>query len=342
VILLTLGSGLWLLLTLVTDYSLIGTWTDLAVPPLVLGASLAALPASRRIAAVRLRWLARAGLVPTALLAGIMTVAPLLLLVPPLTLGGMFTISEMMSEHRVQETISPDGLWVAAVDIREVGIYSGGTARMLVQVYPRWFPVVEETVWSGTLYGESRTVQWADGRTLDIPAADGPVPVGSLRLHEPAALRMVAGLIELESREIAREQHNQNDTGLVRDVPLFPAPRSGEYIEYGSVLSEQSQMFRAYSIAGHSAGEIESWHVQALAQPPWSVVRVRHRTEHGGVPLVPVLVTCIEVARDLGGGQSRSYSWVILPAASTNPHQDVRVIIDTPAALDKVDCQPEP
>jgi hypothetical protein len=79
---------------------------------------------------------------------------------------------EILNEKEIQQVASPDGTQVARVTFRGVGAYSGGNGRVSVNVYARFFPILEhEVYYNGSSLAsedESNYVAWLDNRTLLI------------------------------------------------------------------------------------------------------------------------------------------------------------------------------
>jgi hypothetical protein len=112
-----------------------------------------------------------------------------LLVMPPFTLGALFTIDEISHEKLIQQATSPDGSRVAQVYFRGVGAYASGNGRIYVRVKHRLLPFVERDVYH--LHGshaDENTVEylsWRDSDTLYISETDEALRVGVIAFRVP-------------------------------------------------------------------------------------------------------------------------------------------------------------
>lgn len=132
VILINLLVGLFLWFLFSTDYSLIGNLPDMLFPPLSAFVALASI-AFVKTYIKECGFLITLVHLPSLIGGGLYILIALVLLVPPFTLGAIFTASEIANEIEIQRALSPDGSRTAYVYFRGVGAYSGGSGVFLYE-----------------------------------------------------------------------------------------------------------------------------------------------------------------------------------------------------------------
>ena len=197
-----LGAVLWFLLF--TDYSFVGTLPDVLFPVIVFVFALV----SRGLSANTDPRVRRRCLLPSLLGGGLYAGAIVLLLIPPLTLGVVFLVSEYAAEQVIERTTSPNGRQVAVVTFRPVGAYGGGNGRVFVAVQHRWLPGLERDVhatptsyvvgFDGSLDGPY--VEWEGDDTIRVREAPEPIDLGVCGGELPLFVRLPLLLV----RSLAR------------------------------------------------------------------------------------------------------------------------------------------
>ena len=198
-VILALGVLLWFLSF--TNYSLLGSWTDLIFPVAVGLAAFISLAVALPRTVGRGRVLTAAAHLPALLGGGLFVLSTLLMFVPPFTLGGLFAFDELAGEKQIQQIESPDRRLTADVYFRGVGAYSGGNGRVDVRIRDRFVPFLERDVYylGRSLASETSSdyVSWLDNRTLKISETGETVDVRGVKTGAPAIVVIPAVLIRM-------------------------------------------------------------------------------------------------------------------------------------------------
>jgi hypothetical protein len=194
---LCLGVVLWFFYF--TDYSWSGTIPDIVFPPVVAVISFVSLLAARNARNRSLSRAARLACLPPLIGGGSYVLMAALLLMPPFTLGALFTIDEISNEKLIQEAPSPDGTRVAEVYFRGVGAYASGNGRIYVRVKHRLLPFVERDVYHlhGSHVDQDTTdyLSWSDSDALYIPETHEQVAVGMIGFQIPSVFAIPVNLL---------------------------------------------------------------------------------------------------------------------------------------------------
>ncbi len=186
-----LGALLWFMDC--TDYSWANTIADELFGLLAFVVACMSLSAARHYSR-RQRWPARLACLPSLLEGGMQLAVALLLFVPPFTLGGIFLLSEVVSERQIQQAVSPDGRQVAGVYFRSVGSYTGGNGHIYVRIHDRLLPFVERDVYSlSRSYASGRVeeyLRWQGNDTLYITETKTEVKIGPPRMDYPLVIKV--------------------------------------------------------------------------------------------------------------------------------------------------------
>lgn len=317
------GSFLWFLFS--TDYSLTGTIPDILYPPIagiIAVLSLAIIKTSNRWQ----RLLITVVHLPSIIGGGLYILIVLVMLIPPFTLATIFTVSEIADETQIQRATSPDGTRAAYVYFRGVGAYSGGNGRMFVRVRHQMLPFLERDIFylSRSYASEDSTnyLEWQDNNTIYIPEIKREISVGVIRAEIPQVIALPYGIIRFLSAMAEQAVVNQQKTVPVRDIPIYA----------GNIFSDQSQylevdhtVFRSFNIEQEDIEKVEKWYEDALAKPPWKLVKVNRYTETEA-GLVHVRY-CIQATRDIDNEQ-RIYYWEFM--GSNDLSRGVHVNVGTP------------
>jgi hypothetical protein len=166
-------SGFFMLLLYASNLSFTGLWADYLLPP-VLGLCGLILTIFRlvKLRSLKDQSLALIGGAPPIIMGCLPLVLTMVMLLPPFTLAVFIMADEILNEKEIQRVASPNGTQVARVTFRGVGAYSGGNGRVSVNVYARFFPILEnEVYYNGSSLAsedESNYVTWLDNQTLLI------------------------------------------------------------------------------------------------------------------------------------------------------------------------------
>lgn len=201
---LNLALGLFLWFLLLTDYSLVGTLSDVVFPVIVFGVALVSRVACTKTdPRVRRRFL-----LPSLISGGLYTAFLVLMLIPPFTLGVLFLLGEYQAERVIERTTSPNGRQEAVVTFRPVGAYAGGNGRVFVTVRHRWLPGLERDVYAkpssyavgvdGSL--DKPYVAWDDDGTIRVQEEPEPIALGICGGELPMFIRVPVLLL----RSLAR------------------------------------------------------------------------------------------------------------------------------------------
>jgi hypothetical protein len=194
---LYLGVLLWFFYF--TDYSWTGLVPDIAFPPVVAMVALVSLLVSRKAAGASQRRAAKWACLPPLIGGCSYILMAVLLVMPPFTLGALFTIDEMSHEKLIQEAISPDRSRVAQVYFRGVGAYASGNGRIYVRLRHRLLPFLERDIYH--LHGSHADedtedyLSWRDDDTLYIPETQENVTVGIITFRIPPVFATPVRLI---------------------------------------------------------------------------------------------------------------------------------------------------
>jgi len=185
-----------------TDYSWANNAADALFGPLVAIVAIVSMCGARWRATWR-RWRIRIASLPSLIEGGMQVALAVFLLVPPFTLGGLFSLSEMLSERPIQQAVSPDGRRVAEVYFRSVGAYGRGNGRISVRVRERLLPCVERDVYSLSRSYASGSpeeyLQWRDNDTLYMSEKQVEVKIGPVKVSYPSAITVPSTVVQLLS-----------------------------------------------------------------------------------------------------------------------------------------------
>jgi hypothetical protein len=194
---LCLGVPLWFFYF--TDYSWAGIIPDITFPPVVAAISLVSLLVTRKSPTSSQRRVARWACLPSLIGGCSYMLMAVLLVMPPFTLGALFTIDEMSHERLIQEAVSPDGSRVAHVYFRGVGAYASGNGRIYVRVKHRLLPILERDVYHlHSSHADEDTadyLSWRDSDTLYIPETQEQVRIGTITFRVPPVFAIPVRLV---------------------------------------------------------------------------------------------------------------------------------------------------
>lgn len=193
-VVISVGTALFLWLTYSTNLSLYGTLLDLLFIPLAGVVGYICWGKARHMSEGKPRTTIRL----FSLVSLVGTVPPILIglcmWVPPFTLGAIFVTSEIVGEERAQTAVSPDRAWVADVRFQGTGAYTGGLGRVSVSVRHSLFPLIEQDIFyeSRSNFNPETTtfIRWIDEDSLYILESEEVVEVGDLEWHIPAMIRV--------------------------------------------------------------------------------------------------------------------------------------------------------
>jgi hypothetical protein len=329
-VVLVLGALLWFLN--VTNYSLVGSWSDLVFPVAVgLLAFIAFVKAWPRTTG-RGRLLVSVAHLPALLGGGLFVLSTLLLFVPPFTLGGLFAFDELAREKQIQQIESPDRRLTADVYFRGVGAYSGGNGRVDVRIRDPFVPFLERDVYyfGRSLANETSSdyVSWLDNRTLRISETGETVDVRGIKTGVAADVAIPLVLIGMLIQAAQEERVNQSLTAPVRDVPLYPS----SVVVGGPTYSAQKANVSRSIETGDDLQRVVEWHRQQLATAPWQVVGINSHNDDDGFGYHTEV--CIQATRASADG-ARIYYWELIGKTARGVH----INIGTPKPITNA-CSP--
>jgi len=292
---LALGVTLWFLYS--TDFSLAGTIPDLVFPPLVGLVGLGSLIVAKNVPDRTHKIIGRLLCLPSIIGAGLALFVALLLMVPPFTLGTLFTLSEIADETCIQATVSPNGTQVAEVYFRGVGAYSGGNGRIFIRIKYPAFPLVERDIFylSSSDADETTTdyLKWGSNDSLYISEIQQEIVIGKIQAETPEVVDVPINLIHYLIAVDQKASAERELTLPVRDVPTYTGRITDDQSQYSEGLQT---VFRSFNIPDHSPDEIAAWYRQTLSTPPWSMRQInRYSIQESGVNQVRY---CIQAQRD--------------------------------------------
>lgn len=248
------------------------------------------------------------------------------MLIPPLTLGALFAVSEIAGETQIQRVTSPDGTRSAYVYFRGVGAYSGGNGRIYVRVRHQILPFLERDIfYLGRSYASDDStnyLEWQDNNTIYIPEIKREVPVGTIRAEIPQIFAVPIGIVRLLSAMVDLPIVNQQQTASVRDIPVYSDNIFDDQSQYWEV---DNTVFRSFNIEEEGIEKVENWYEEALSEPPWELIKVNRYTEtDSGLVYIRY---CIQARRDIDN-EKRLYYWELM--GSNDLSHGVHVNIGTP------------
>jgi len=320
---LILGLFLWFLFS--TDYSLIGTITDILFPPVVGIIAIVSL-AVNKTNSRRQRLLITLVHLPSIIGSGLYVLTVLLMLVPPFTLGAFFAASEIAGETEIQRAISPDGTRTAYVYFRGVGAYSGGNGRIFVRIRHQLSPLLERDIFylSRSYANEDSTnyLEWRDNNTLYISETKQEIFIGVIEAEIPQVIALPYGIFRVLSTRAEQARVNQQRTIPVSDVPIYPGTIFSDQSQY---LERENTVFRSFNIEQEDIEKVVKWYEKALSTLPWTLVKVDRYTETE--PGLIHIRYCIQARRKVGDEQ-HTYYWEFM--GSNNLSRGVHVNIGSP------------
>lgn len=254
---LLLGIALWF--GYLTDVSLRGTILDYLFPPFV---TLFALITLKALPYEKKKY-GRLGYIPSLAGGCSYLLMVCIMLIPPFTLGFLFSISEVMSEVEIQRVMAPNNVSIAEVYFRPVGAYTSGSGYINIRVLNKFIPFIERDVYSLKSYSASEEasdyVQWIDNDTLHISETDENISIGGVKI------------VFVQSRIYAQEKQERikNHFAFLNEVPSYP----GKMTDNGTVYHDSRRIAVLYfSLPDNSPDEVYKWYKNALSEPPWEVV----------------------------------------------------------------------
>ena len=195
--------GLLLWFGYFTDYSVVGTWPDLLLPPVVGLVGLFSWRSAKNVSSEAMRRIHKLSSLPSIIGGCLPVLLAVIMLIPPFTLGFLFALEEIKGETRIHRVVSPDGWRLAEAYFRPVGAYSGGNGRIQVRVRYSLFPLVERDVYHlRRSYASKKTkhyLYWVDSDTLYISEKEQQLELGRLGFELPSFLAFPLRLIRVLS-----------------------------------------------------------------------------------------------------------------------------------------------
>lgn len=315
---LALGVVLWFLSF--TDYSLVGSWSDIIFPVAVGLTAFISLAVALARTGGRGRVLTAAAHVPALLGGGLFVLSTLLMFVPPFTLGGLFAFDELAGEKQIQQIESPDARLTADVYFRGVGAYSGGNGRVDVRLRARLVPFLERDVYhlGRSLASETSSdyVSWLDNHTLKISETGETVDVRGVKTEAPAIVVIPAVLIRMLIQAAQEERVNQALTAPMRDAPLYP----GSVVVSGPTYAAQKTNVWRSIETGDELPRVVEWHRQQLSTAPWQVIEINSHDDDDGLGYHTEV--CIRARRVADDG-TRMYYWELIGKTAGGVHINI-------------------
>lgn len=321
---LILGLCLWFLYC--TDYSLAGTVADIVFPPAVAGVALVSMAMVKRRRIFPRLFVTLAHL-PSIIGGGLYVLAGFMLLVPPFTLAGLFTLSEVGGETLIDQAVSPDGAQVASVYFRPVGAYSGGSGRIFVRVSPRLLPLIERDVYYLRVSSADENtidyLKWVDNQTIYIPERQQTVEVGHVQFQMPVVFALPISIVRYSSAQSEARQQEAELTKPLKDVPIYPGQIEHPSTFYVRVYQTAE---RVYFAPGSKLDDVTVWHQSALPAAGWRISEVEELSTSEGASRHEY---CIQ-AQKTESDQTRFYYWEITEVMGEGRSWQVRVDVTTP------------
>jgi hypothetical protein len=324
---INLGLGALLWFTFLTDYSLTGALPDLLLPPTAALIAFVSFGVIKKHNWTSRRRLVKLALLPSIVGGGLYVFVAILVLLPPYTLGAFFTISEISSETRIQQAVSPDGARVASVYFRGVGVYSGGNGRIFVCISPRALPFLERDVYYLRVSSADRDtpdyVRWIDNDTLYISETGEEISVGVIQAEIPLVIAIPLNMAKSVVANAEKQRIENELSTPVRDIPIYPDKFRGDHTEYSDIY-ETAERF--YFLPQNQVDEVASWYQEKLSQDGWNLAKVERRPKNEGHARHEY---CIQAERP-EQNQTRLYYWEITEVPGEGGTWQVRVTVSTP------------
>jgi hypothetical protein len=327
-----------------TDYSLPGTWADLALPIAGLVATFVALRASKSVLTPTIRTAAKiAALLTLVDVSMTILVAMVLAIMSPF--GAMYAAFSIGGEEQTSTAVSPDGTRIAEEYYEGGGLLSDGVVTIRVKY--RLMPLLERDVYRGPSVTDEH-VTWEDNDTLYVPGTGEQIRLGLVHAElAPAVQYGIAAwglfgvLSDIDKNAAETHKRDEEMSQPLKDIPLYPGRTENDYSGANMIGGGG---FRAFDIKGPSSDDAAKWYTDALSQGPWSVVSTKRRETYGStaesVGDERLVYDCIEAVRQEDGGEGKHYYWEFLWGEQSN---HVRVIVNTPEPPAWSDCDgPQP
>ena len=315
---LILGLFLWFLF--LTDYSLVGNVPDIIFPPsvgIIAFTSLSAIKFKVRLH----RRLATLTHLPSIIGGGMYILTTFLMLIPPFTLGTVFTVSEIADESLIQKSFSPNGTQIANVYFRGVGAYSGGNRRIFVRIRYPFLPMLERDVFylraSYASDYSANYLEWRDDNTIYISEIDQEMSLGIVKPETPVTIKYLAAIVYFLYSKV----ESLSQTKLVKDLPIYEGNITHDQAQY---QEEFSNVFRSFNLPLEDVNKVAEWYEDVLSRSPWSLVKVDNYTtiEDGVIHFRH----CIQTSRIIDD-KEQLYYWEFM---GNNAESGVHVNIGTP------------
>ncbi len=323
---LALGILLWFFF--LTDYSLTGVVADVFFPPAVAFVALITLFLTRRALSISTKLLSTICCLPSLIGGGLyVSVAIVIIFVPPFNSFGSLMAQEVEGETRIQWVASPDGSQAAEVYFRPVGAYTRANGRIYIRLKRRWLPFVERDVYyvpatyKATKYTEDYMI-WRDNDTLYIPEMQREIKIGVIKFEAPSVVTYPMWFLQF----LFDNQNQKEDpelAELVRSVPVYPGTITDDQLGFSKDLNTS---FRSFLTSKQHPDQVAKWYLDALSQSPWSIGLVERYVDY--YESGTLIRHCIQIRQDEGDGAKRVYYLEIVGLnEATSP---VRVNIGTP------------
>ncbi len=324
---INLGLGALLWFTYLTDYSLAGTLPDLLLPPIAALVAFVSFGVIKKHNWTSHRRLVKLTLLPSILGGSLYVFVVILIFLPPYTLDAFFTISEIASETRVQQAISPGGARVASVYFRGVGAYSGGNGRIFVRVAYRALPVLERDIYylRVSYAGRDTTdcVRWIDNDTLYLSETEEKISVGVIQAEIPSVIAIPLNMARSAIANAEKQRIKNELSTPVREIPVYPDKFQGDHTQYSDTYKTAE---RFYFLPQNQVDEVASWYQEKLTRDGWNLTKVERRPKNEGYARHEY---CIQAERS-EQNQTRLYYWEITEVPGESGTWQVRVTVSTP------------
>ena len=327
----------WLWLDYLTDYTIGGFGDEiLAAGAIGVVSLVASITAARRAPTAGRRFRRRVLCLP-GVLGGL---APL-----PLYAAGFFLPLFFIAvpPTHVAHGATPDGRRSVDLYYQHTLVGASGSGALSVVIAPRAAPFFTRDVYATSMFEgelgmwEARKFKgylvWRDDDTLTIPSQRAVVHLGLLK---PTVPWWASGLVgEIQSwlsihAYLERQDRQGADAMALMDVPLYPAPRTGDSADLYDPPSTRVA-YRSFYLVDRTVDRVAVWYRQALTQDGWSIVSLhRYRLTGEREPLLdpgPQTLYCIRSRWRMPDGRVRLYYWS-LASARRGGHGEVDVDVD--------------
>jgi hypothetical protein len=263
---------------------------------------------------------------PSIIGGGLYIFMNFLMVIPPFTLGAIFSASEIANEIEIQQAISPDMTRTAHVFFRGVGAYSGGNGRIYIRIRHNVFPIVERDIFylqeSFASENDTNYIEWRDNDTIYISETKQELNVGFIEAQVPDVFTLPFGICSFLTTLTKQAIENRQMTVAVKDIPIYPGNIFGDQSTYDDV---DNTIFRSFNIDQVDVDIVESWYEEVLSNPPWKIIKVDRYSE---IEIDKVYIRyCIQAMFEIDNEQ-QIYYWEFM--GTDDISQSVHVNIGTP------------